>query len=452
MNSSKDQGSQSFQLKGWQQGVIFVFAFMVFVARRPDAVFHAQFWAEDGHVWFANAYNLGWWTALFHTQDGYYQTLPRLGAALALLVPLALAPLVMNSIAIAFQVLPINILLSSRSSVWGSLRNRCLMATIYLALPNIREMDAIITSSQWVLALCVFLLLVASPPVEMIDKTWDTLLILLCGVTGPFCLFLFPIAGFQAWRNRSAWRWIPLALLGGSTLIQAWGLLVVDRVGRSHAVLGANPGLFTRLVGGQVFLATLLGANGLSALSSPGVFKLLLCSAIIGFAVIAVCFMRASMEMKLYLLLTSVLLAASFISPAAYPPPGVTRWELLTHAGGVRYWFFPSLAFAWSLLFLLRSQRRTLRAVVVVLLLVMCFGIVRDFELPAFSDLHFSEDAKRIESAPAGTAFTIPENPYGWDIRLVKRSSRDSGAFSGPASTATEAPPSIAKTSFPGDH
>ena len=129
-----------------------------------DAIFHAQFYAEDGHVWFADAYNLGWWHALFRAQDGYFQTLPRLAAALALLAPLSLAPLVLNIAAVAVQALPVNILVSNRSSAWGSLGFRACLAAAYLALPNSREMTISVTSSQWILALCVFLVLTASPP------------------------------------------------------------------------------------------------------------------------------------------------------------------------------------------------------------------------------------------------------------------------------------------------
>ena len=47
-------------LRPWQQGILFLLACAVIVSRRPEAIFHAQFYAEDGHVWFADAYNLGW--------------------------------------------------------------------------------------------------------------------------------------------------------------------------------------------------------------------------------------------------------------------------------------------------------------------------------------------------------------------------------------------------------
>jgi hypothetical protein len=63
-------------------GMIFLVAFGVLVLRRPDAIFNAQFYAEDGKYWYADAYNHGW-ACVFMPQWGYLQT-----------VSLAHAPLV----------------------------------------------------------------------------------------------------------------------------------------------------------------------------------------------------------------------------------------------------------------------------------------------------------------------------------------------------------------------
>ena len=128
MNPVAARQEPPIELRFWQHGVIFLLACALVVSRRPDLVFHPQLYAEDGHVWFADAYNLGWWPALFRTWGGYFQTLPRLGASLALLVPLFRVPLLLNLIAIASQVLPVNLLLSPRSSAWGSMRFRALLA------------------------------------------------------------------------------------------------------------------------------------------------------------------------------------------------------------------------------------------------------------------------------------------------------------------------------------
>ena len=408
----------------WQHGVVFLLACAILVTRRPDAIFHAQFYAEDGHVWFADAYNLGWWSALFRAQDGYFQTFPRLAAALAQLVPLALAPLVLNLAALAAQALPVNLLLSARSWAWGSLRFRALLAFTYLALPNSREMLIIVTSAQWLLALCAFLALVSSSPAGTADRVRDLLILALCGLTGPFCFFLLPIGAFLAWKRGERWRCIMTGVLLAATFVQAWALLVIDRGGRAHAVLGASAALFTRILAGQIYFATLLGGNSLAANSSPVVFSVLLCAAIAGTVLLAVCFARAGLEMRLFLVLTGMLLIASLISPAAYPPPGMSRWEMLAKVAGIRYWYFPTLACVWSILWAARSRIEALRAVAVIFLIVMCFGVVRDWKQPALEDLHFAQTARSFDATPAGTAMIIPENPQGWNIRLVKHPSR----------------------------
>src|SRR3954453_19860929 len=72
----------------------FVLVCLAVISRRPDAFLNPQFFAEDGNIWFADAYNIGWLRSLANTHTGYFQTLPRLGPALALAVPLPYAPLV----------------------------------------------------------------------------------------------------------------------------------------------------------------------------------------------------------------------------------------------------------------------------------------------------------------------------------------------------------------------
>jgi hypothetical protein len=416
----RDRPAQQLDLRPWQHGAIFLFAIVILVARRPDAILHAQFWAEDGHVWFADAYNMGGWTALTQVHTGYFQTFPRLGALLALLVPLALAPLVLNLLAIAVQALLVNLLLSARSSAWGAARSRALFAGMYLALPNCKELSYGITESQWMLALCVFLLLVASKPRSLGGRILDFLIVLLCGLTGPFCITLFPIALFLALKERSRGRWATAGVLAALCLIQAWALLIMDPAGRSSAVLGASPALCARILAGQVFLGALLGGNGLAANSSPWLLIFLLCVAVGGIVFVAFTFFHFPMPFRLFLILSLVLFALALVSPTGWVPEGVSAWANLATGPGIRYWFFPTLAFAWSLLWGFQSRSGALKTVSVVLLCLMCFGIVRDWRHPAFKDMHFADYAKSFEAAPAGTAATIPENPAGWTVRLVK--------------------------------
>ena len=421
MKAVLKEQDRHFELRPWQQCMVFLLGCAILVTRRPDAVFHAQFWGEDGAIFFADAYNLGWWSALFRTYAGYFHAVPRLGASLALLVPLSLAPLMLNLIAIAFQALPVNLLLSSRSSAWGSLRNRALLACIYLALPNCYELSATITNSQWLLALSAYLLLVMSVPRGMAGQLFDAFVLLLCGLTGPFSIFLLPIALFLAWRLRDRWRWVRAGAVAAPCLVQLWGLLNGGFGVRPHYALGASPAMFTRILAGDVFFGAFFGSNGLGAHSSLWALIFDVCIAVAGTAIVGFCLVKSSAEMKLFLAFSGMIFAASLFSPIIAPSAGVTAWEQLARGGASRYWFFPTLAFAWSIVWCFQSRYPQLKELAGYLLLLMCIGIIRDWRSPAFQDLHYAEYAKRLESASVGTSVTIPLNPAGFEMQLFKR-------------------------------
>ncbi len=411
------------RLLAWHHTLIFLAALAILISRRPDALFHAQFYAEDGHVWFADAYNLGWWRALFYAQDGYFQTLPRLAAALALLVPMARAPLVTNLIALAVQAVPVNLMLSTQSSSWGSPSFRACLALCYLALPNSTEIALGITESQWLLALIAFLLLVSDPPRSKAGRWIELLVLTLSGVTGPFCIFLLPLAIYLVRTLGGSRRRTNTIVMAVSALLQAFSLLVLDAHVRPHDTLGANPAMFARILGGNVFLGAVLGRTRLAIMPGPGVFLLLLSAVLAGLAIAALCFWKSSLPMRLFLILTAMLLAASMLSPSAYPPAGTTVWQLLANACGGRYWFYPSLAFAWSLLYCVRRLSDAGKIVPGLFLGVMLFSIVLDWREPAVPPSHFNQYVESFQAAPPGSAMVIQENPPGWTIRLVKHSS-----------------------------
>ena len=403
-------------LDGWRGVAIFLFAFAVVIARRPDAVFHAQFYAEDGAIWFADAYNHGWWRLLFSPYEGYLHVFPRAAAAIALLAPLSRAALVENLIAIGVQAFPVSLLLSSQSAPWGSFRFRALLASLYLFLPNTREMVGTVTESQWILGLIALLLLVALPPRSTAARVFDLVTFTVCGLTGPFCIFLFPIAAFLLWSMRQdPWRRVTTSLLFLGLIIQSFSLLMHPS-GRHHPFLGASPEWFARLLAGQVYLGTLLGGNGLSQSLSAETLAYI---AIAGTMIIALAARFAPTGMRLLLLFSCLLFAAALVSPVTFPPPGSSAWKMLSIGAGIHYWFLMSLAFAWSLAYCARSGR-AVQGPAVCLRVLMGVGFVRDFRYPAFADLT-PQYAKRLAEVPAGTIVTVPMNPPGWNMWLIKR-------------------------------
>jgi len=405
----------------WQHLVLFVIAYALVISRKPDAIFHAQFWAEDGRVWFADAYNLGAWRPFLRTETGYFQTLPRIAAVLSLLVPLSLAPLVLNLIAIAVHVLPVNLLVSDRSAGWGDVRFRALLAAAYLAIPSSPEICANITNEQWTVAFCVFLLLVGSPPGSTAKRAFDVSFILLSALTGPFCIFLLPISLLVAVRRAGRWRWVPAAILSVGCLVQVVGLTIVSPAARTAwGVLGARFDLLVRILGGHVFLGSLIGANNFAAIPGRQAFAILAIALVFGSSIAAFALLRAPLPVKLLALYAVLIVSAALTLPSSYAPPGTGQWEMIAKAGAVRYWFLPTLTFIWLLLYGVFSPVKILKIVCGALLCGVCFGIVIQWRRPAFPDLNYAAEVQRFQAVPAGSTFWIPINPLGWRMRLVK--------------------------------
>ncbi len=399
------------------QLVVFAIAALAVISRRPDAITNPQFFAEDGAVWFADAYRLGF-HSLFVPDAGYLQIFPRLIAGLAVLVPLIFAPLLMNMVGIVVQVLPVNLLASARFADWGSLPLRLVMGFLYIALPNSRELDVVITNAQWHLALLACILVLASSPVTWKWRVFDICLLLLSGLTGPFCLLLLPIAVIMWWMRRSNWRIVTSLVVAGCALAQLLVLYRADPSIRYSAPLGATTRLFIDLLSGHVFLAAMFGFSNYSE-RLPFTFLVLV--ALLGLVLFAYALLRTKLEIRLFVLFSLLVFAASLRSPLVSRSD--PQWQVLDHAYGIRYWFFPMLGFLWSVVWLAQpGKNKWLRSFALAVIALMIFGIAKDWEYPAFSDHNFAQYAREFERMPSGKAMVFPLYPDGWTMQLVKGS------------------------------
>ena len=178
------------------QLVVFVLAFATVVSRRPDAVFNAQFWAEDGKFWYADAYNTGGIGIFLQPYYGYLHLVPRLTALVAQALPLRLGPLLFNLVAIVIEILPVQLLVSSRLSALGSVSARLWLGFLCLSLPHTANIHSNITNAQWHLALLAFLVLISTPARNWGWRSFDILAVVSSSLSGPFAFMLAPVAGF----------------------------------------------------------------------------------------------------------------------------------------------------------------------------------------------------------------------------------------------------------------
>ena len=402
--------------------LVFLFFAAVVVSRRPDVLSHAQFWAEDGKIWYADAYNLGALQPLLHPAAGYFVTFPRLVALVGLLLPMAAVPLMFNCVAIVFQVLPAQFLLSSRCSEWGSIHARALFAFLYLALPNSQEMHANITNTQWRLALLALMILFARPGKSALWNAFDLSILTLSALSGPFIVFIAPIAAALCWSEpRNPQRTKFFLIAGSGALVQGMALLLPggqDRV--VQAVRGATPAILIRILAKQVFLAALVGRRTLAGVSFESGTSWMIAVVVVCIGVAIECYvlLKAPPVWKAFIAFSFCILAVSLAFPMTKSP----QWPALLASGGVRYWFFPMLAFISSVVWMLhRRNPMIVRATAWVLMLIMVFGIVQDWGHPRPVDFQFSNYVRKFSDLPSGTTLFIPINPAGWTMKLMKR-------------------------------
>jgi hypothetical protein len=406
----------------WQI-VLFAASALVVISRRPDVVLRSQFWAEDGQVWYAQAYNLGWLHALTLPFGGYLNTLPRLVAALSLAVPFHAAPLIMSCIGIVCQVLPCCVLLSSRCSEWGTLRARALYAAVYLALPNSWEINVNVTDAHFHLALVAFLIATGTPARSWNWKAFDLIVIFLTGFTGPWSAVLCPLTLIAWYLRRDRWTLALAALLAICALTQGIVLLTATgEGGRMAAHTGANIVLLLKILADDIFSAAILGRR--LWVVEPKVL-LLGPIALFGLFIVSATLLKCPPALKLYIIFAATLLTLGLSRPIIMTPD--PQWLSLLYIRGARYWFHPMLAFVWSLVWW-ATQARTgsMRTLSRVLLLCMIFGVIRDWEYAPLPDMHFQEYVNSFARAPRGSEVDIPINPVWpmgplWMVRLRKK-------------------------------
>ena len=395
--------------------VAFLLAILAIFSRNPSLFTNAQFYAEDGSIWFANAYNHGWLHSLILPNVGYMSTMERLGTGVALLTPFRFAPLVMALIGLLVQALPVVILLSSRCRRLAPLTTRAFLAALYIALPNVHEIHVVLTNTMWHLALAALLLALATPPETTPGRISDIAITLLAALSGPFSIILAPIAFAFWWFRRQTWSLFLTALLTFGAAVQVFTLTHFGS-SRSAGVLGATPKLFLRILAGNVFASAIFGPFPFARMMP---FAVIVAGFLGGALILAYCLRSSTLELKLVILFCFALFLAELHNPIAQP--GVPAWQSLVRPESTRYSFFPMLAFVWASAWCaLYARARLFRLAGVFVMCLMCTGIAFDWEYFHFSDEHFPIYVQRLQDAAPGQHVIIPIVPAEWSMDLTK--------------------------------
>jgi hypothetical protein len=389
---------------------------LLLVSRNPGVLLHAEFWGDDGWNWYPDAYNHGA-AALLIPANGYLNSFQRLGGLLAQMVPLRWAPTLFAVIALLVQVLPPLFIASPRMA--ASLPSRSLRLTLAFAclmLPNSIEAFGNLTNCQWHLAVLAFLVIVATPAAGGAWRAFDAAVLLLSGLSGPFCALLLPVALWQLWVQRDSGAWWRTAIVFACVMVQTGVFLTAPHNVRSAAPLGAGPRMLARIVALQVVLGAEFGYRTISGVPAWHAWRnnvLPLAVALGALLAAGLAWWRGPRVTRLAILFGGLMLTAALISPQiSLDQP---QWPLMTVPPlGNRYYLMPMLAWVAVLFTLTCDRTRALRGIGAALLLVLFgYGVPRDWRYPRMPPTDFVAQAGAFAVAPPGTVMAFPQHPPG---------------------------------------
>jgi hypothetical protein len=231
------RGAQLAGHRWWQQIVLTGLVLGLLAARVPLYWSTGEFVAEDGWVFFADAWNQAFPGSLLLPYAGYFHVLPRLLAELCTLLPVATQPqayaalgLTLNAGILGAFYLPVfRMILPSDAARLG--------IVLLLALaPNAQNLGLLL-GLHWYLAFGLCLVVIAPTPTGLGRPLALGLAVLLCVWSSPSTLVLLPFVLLGAWRSPGRADRLKFSLIGGTLLVVA-ALILLLRTGLAERTGG----------------------------------------------------------------------------------------------------------------------------------------------------------------------------------------------------------------------
>ena len=201
--------------------IVLIFAALV-LWRMPLIVLHGgRFWAEEGAVYFSNAWNRPWYAAWFAIHTGYLNFAAGCGTWIGLrLGGVAHAPLVTVVLALLIQCLPVYAILTHEFPWRRSLVGSAAAVLLCAAPPVMGEVWLNTITSQFHLALFAALVL-AAPAAGRVLFRLDCAVLALAVLSGPATSFLMPLFVLKALRERDTKAIVPALIVFLGFCLQA---------------------------------------------------------------------------------------------------------------------------------------------------------------------------------------------------------------------------------------
>ncbi|MBN2145577.1 MAG: hypothetical protein JW774_13260, partial [Candidatus Aureabacteria bacterium] len=152
---------------------------------------------------------------------GYFSLFPNLATLFASRsVPLEYAPCVTTYLAFFIQIIPFAIICWGNSPFWSSRLHKTGLTCIVLFAPCSGEIWLNTINSQFYFSLIAFFILMEAVSASRMRLYAYSLLLCLCGLTGPVSCFLTPLFLFKAFKNNNKESWIHAGIFFICSVVQ----------------------------------------------------------------------------------------------------------------------------------------------------------------------------------------------------------------------------------------
>ena len=393
-----------------RHGLVVAVAFLLLVRRRPEMLTRAEFFNEDGQVFYLGAYFGSPVDSIVRSYQGYLHVLARLLALVERTVPIAYAPFVGNAASLLLVAAVAGYLASGRmADLIPSQLGRWLVALLVIVVPGSFESLGSVTYVQWYLAVYLIVASMARLPASRLEGAGDVATLTIASLTGPFGILAAPLYVIRLALERShaaAWRCLAVvipALVQGTVLVTS---------PRAAAVSWSNLTDVVSVFGLRGVIVPLLGSQQVSSLTSNGVAPTIAVAGAFA-AVAALVVLACGLPNRRLTLVIGygyvVMLAAGLKGSTDAVESFYSVWS------AQRYFLIPGIMIAvliGSALASLGSWRRLLAA---ALMLVLGIGIVNDYLLPPRPYLDWSVTSSCIGGPAPCVVPVMP--PAVWSIR-----------------------------------
>lgn len=374
-------------------------------------VLSPQFWAEDGPVFFSDAWTYGW-GSITRIQAGYYVIVIRIIALIATFPPIKHAALICSGISVVIAALPIYLILSRRSDkILPDFTSKMVMALIYLVGPGSYEIYGNITNLQWFLPFWTILFIFSAHSPHKAVRILEYIFLLLASLTGPFVVFIFPIYVILLVFRQVKLNYAVAILLLITFALQSYSVFTTPQAAGQLSIIN-----LLQYIGSKLTLSGLLGIRGqrLIFTDSPTSVALIV-GVLLWIYASARLILTGSAFTRVMVIFGNLVFVAGCRKFADYfgMAPEI----------GARYGWFAICAYLYGYYYIASRTPFKAERILCYALLVLAFLIAVPLDLFMFNpkNVDWKNEVKAFRWLHTGDTLRVNTDPIPWNFPLVKK-------------------------------